>query len=114
MTEEKWSEIKDNIKEKFAILEEKKEPLELKTGLDEKQKIGEKEIIIFNGPMGKVKLEYIVKPVVLDKKEHYSKRMGTASTTEYILSESEFVRRIEAYLWKDDDWQKVDASSFGG
>lgn len=119
MTEEKWSEIQDMIKEKFVILEEITEPIELLVGPEKLQKIGDKEIIIFTGPMGKTKIEYIVKPVVLDKKEHYSKRMGTNAATEFILSDTEFVRRIEGYLWQpassvdgNDIWEKIDTSIF--
>ena len=112
MTEERWSEIKDRIKEKFKVWEEKTEDLKIKTGLTEEQKIGDKEIIIFEGPRGKTKLEYIVKPVILEKKEHYTKRMGTSARTEYILSDTEFVRRLEAFIWQDNNWQKVDASLY--
>ena len=112
MTEEKWQNIKGMVKDKFASVEQKTEPLELKTGLTESQNIGQKETLIFDSPLGKVKLEYLTKPVVLDKKEHYSKRMGSSAQTEYILSDTEFVRRMDAYLWKNDEWEKIDSSSF--
>lgn len=114
MNPEKWQDIKGMIKDKFTLLEEKIEPLEIKTGLSQSQKMGEVEILVFNGPLGKVKLQYSTKPVVLDKKEHYSKRMGASSNSQYILSESEFVHRLEAYLWKNDlnDWQKFDFENF--
>jgi hypothetical protein len=112
MIKEKWENTKSMIKDKFQILEEKIEPMEFKTGLDTSQKIGDKEVIIFLSPIGKVKLEYITKPVIIEKKEHYSKRMGTAANTEYILSETDFVQRMEAYLEKDNEWQKIDASNF--
>lgn len=114
MTEEKWQDIKGSIKDKFSLLQEKIEPIELKVGLTEKQKIGEKEVLVFQSPLGKIKLEYLVKPVVLDKKEHYTKRMGTTAQTEYVLSDSEFVRRMEAWQWNEEnqDWQKIDSSRF--
>ena len=112
MTEEKWQDIKGMAKDKFKILEEKTEPLELKTGLTETQEIGTKEVLVFQSPIGKVKLEYHVKPVVLERKEHYSRRMGATANTEYVLSNNEFVRRMEAYKWEDDQWQKIDSSSF--
>ncbi|MHA1372139.1 MAG: hypothetical protein ACTSRA_20770, partial [Promethearchaeota archaeon] len=83
MQQEKWNEIKDKIRNQFEIIEEKKETLKLKTNVDKEQKIGDKDIIIFISPIGKVKLEYIVKPVILEKKEHYSKRAGITSRTEY-------------------------------
>ena len=114
MTQDKWDEVKDMVKSKFEVLEERTESLYLKTGLtdDDKQEIGKKDILVCNSPIGKVKLEYLTKPVVLDKKEHYTKRGGTSSQTEYILSEDEFVRRMEAFRYVDGFWEKIDASGF--
>lgn len=112
MTQEKWSEIQDMVREKFTVLEEKTEPLEFVTDIDGKQKIGDKEILIFDGPMGKTKLEYIIKPVVLDKKEHYTNRVGSKTRSEYVLSDTEFTRRLEAYILENNIWQKIDASAF--
>ena len=99
------------ILDKFEVLEEKTEPVEMKIGLDQSQKIGDKEVLIFISPIGKVKLEYIIKPIILDKKEHYSKRMGTSSKTEYILSENEFSYHLDAYLDKNNEWEKIDSSN---
>lgn len=114
MKQEKWEEIKGKIKDQFEVIEEKKEPLMIRVGLEDSQKAGDKDIIIFQSPIGKVKLEYLIKPVILDKKEHFSKRAGTSARTEYELSETEFVRRMEAYKWNeaDQDWQSIDKGSF--
>ena len=112
MTEEKWQDVKSMVKDKFKIIEDNTAPLELKTGENEFQTIGQKEIIIFLSPLGKTKLEFAKKPVILDKKEHFSKRMGTSSKTEYILSENEFVFRMEAYLEQDGVWEKIDSGRF--
>lgn len=112
MTQEKWQNILSMIKDKYKVLEHKKEPLTLKTGLNEQQKIGDKEIVVFVSPLGKIKLEYIIKPVVLDKKEYYSKRIGTSSRTQYILSQNEFIRRIEAYQETNGSWEKIDPNIF--
>lgn len=114
MKQEKWQEIKDKIKDQFKIEDEATEPIELNVGLDQQQKIGEKEIIVFTSPIGKVKLEFSKKPVVLDKKENYSKRGGTSSRTKYILSTDEFVTRMEAFRWNEaqNDWEQIDSSAF--
>lgn len=114
MTEEKWENIKGMVKDKFADVDEKIEPLELKIGLIDTQKIGQKEILIFASPIGKIKLEYVSKPVILDKKEHYSKRMGASSQTEYILSDTEFSSHMDAYKFDEttNEWIKIDSSSF--
>lgn len=113
MTEEKWLDTKSMVKDKFKILEEKKEPVELKTGLDTAQKIGDKEIIVFDSPVGRIKFEYVVKPVILDKKEHYSKRMGTSANTEYVLSDTEYVRRLDIFQQKNGLWEKMETNAFG-
>lgn len=112
MKPDRWEEIKSMVHDKFKVLEEKTEPIEMTVGLDEKQNVGNKEILIFTSPVGKTKLEFITKPVVLDKKEHYSKRMGTSAQTEYILSDTEFVQRLEAFVEKDGAWEKIDESTF--
>lgn len=112
MTEDRWDETKAMVKKNFKVLEEKTEPLCLKTGLteDTKKEIGKKEVLIFTGPMGKIKLEYSIKPVVLEKKEHFSRRAGTSAQTEFILSDTEFTRRLDAYKWSepDNDWLVVE------
>lgn len=112
MTEERWGEIQDLVKEKFEIVEETTEPLEWKTGGGETAKIGQKQIMVFNGPLGKTRLEYITKPVILEKKEHYTKRMGTSSATEYVYSDTDFTRRLEVFVWRNGDWQKAETSLF--
>lgn len=115
MQQNKWEEITSNIKDNFEIIDERKEDILSKKDDDQKQIIGAKEIIVFNSPnMGRIKLEYIVKPVVLDKKEHYTKRTSTHSTTEYILSDTEFTRRMEAFRWDEanNEWAMIDSSNF--
>ena len=59
MNQEKCQEIKGRIKDDFEILEEKNEPL----GDD---RPGDIETIVFNGPLGKIKLLFISHPVVLE------------------------------------------------
>lgn len=114
MIPEKWENIKGMVKDKFPDTKNTTEPITQKIGLTESQEIGQKEVLIFTSPIGKIKLEYLVKPVIIDKKEHYSKRMGTSAKTEYILSESEFSRHMDAYKFNDDNnqWEKIDSNSF--
>ena len=111
MRPDRWQDLKTLIKDKYNVLEEKNENIEYKTGSGNTQKVGEAEIIVFESPLGKTKLKYITKPIVLEKKEHYSKRMGTASMTEYLLSENEFSYRLEAFIEKDGIWEEFDPSN---
>jgi hypothetical protein len=103
MTREKWEEIKGNIKDDFEFLEEQKEELDPGPG--------DKEIILFNGPLGKMKLEFITRPVILDKRAIASRRIGSHRTVEYIYSDTEKSYTMKAYKWDEaqNDWLEMEA-----
>ncbi|SRR6056297_1124950 len=107
MTQEKWQTIVGNIKDKFEVEENKTEHFEDQGGMDV-------EFIVFKSPLGKVKLEFISKPVVLDKKTNYSRRIGSDVAVEYVYSEEEKTCSLNAYKWDEtsEDWLKIDPSSF--
>jgi len=113
MDNDKWEGLKEELKRKFKILEEKTEDLlgETAEGL---VKQGIAEILIMESPIGKIKLVRENRPVVLDKKFIYSHRAGQAARTEYTFSDSEFSHKIKAYKWDDDedDWKEIDAANF--
>ncbi|MFC1612909.1 hypothetical protein ACFL23_01120 [Patescibacteria group bacterium] len=103
MTEEKWQNLRGMILDDFGIEEEKKEIIEDIPN-------AYIEYIIFNGPIGKIKLERTVKPVVIDKKTTYSARAGMAEKVDYIYAEGEFSSKFKAYKWNNGDWEEMDAS----
>lgn len=107
MTDERWQEIKDMVKKNFGILENQV------LDLPEEEGRGTKEELIFNGPLGKMKLEYIVKPLVIDKKTTYSKRIGSETKVQYITSATEKVRRMQAYKWEEtsESWVKIEMAN---
>ncbi len=72
------------------------------------------EYLIFESPLGRVRLDYVSRPVVLDKKTIYSRRIGSESTVEYVYSDSERNYKLEIYRWDEeqDDWQEIDAKKF--
>ena len=103
MTPERWQQIKGQVQDTFSDAEISKEKLP-------EPQIGDTEIILFTGPLGKMKLEYVTKPVLLDKKTHGSRRMGSEATVQYIFSETEFSHHLKAYKWDEaqDDWVEID------
>jgi hypothetical protein len=107
MTKEKWSTILGNILDNFDVLEHEKEFIEEDGGID-------LEYIVFKSPMGKIRLEFVEKPVVVDKKTNYSKRIGSETAVEYVYSDSEKTSRLLAYKWDDssDDWVEINENSF--
>jgi len=107
MLPEKWKNLIDDIDYKFKIEKQGKEHIDDQGGVDI-------EFVIFEGPMGKVKLEFVTKPVILDKKTNYSQRIGSQSNVEYVYSEDEKTHRLVAYKWSDtrNDWKEVNADNF--
>ena len=107
MTIEKWDTIIGDIRDKFEITEEGSESINEEGGVEIKY-------ICFNGPMGKMRLELIDKPVVLDKKVSYSNRIGSDSNVEYVYSETERTAQFNAYKWSDPDkdWVMLEEKLF--
>ena len=113
MDTDRWEQIKENIRKNFKVVEETTEDLMVHTQ-DGEVKNGTAEILIVESPMGRIKLAYESRPVVLDKKFIYSHRAGQAARTEYEYSDTEFSHKIKAYKWSDetDEWKEIDASHF--
>lgn len=103
MNEARWGEILDLVKEKFGVLEHSRGDF-----LEHGQKRGERETLIFKGPLGRMKLEFIKKPRVLEKKIH-SHRRRAGAITEYVFSDSEFTCNLLAYRWDEGSksWMEV-------
>jgi len=107
MTKEKWQDILENINEKFSVEEKGDEHLDDEGGVDIK-------FVVFTGPLGKVRLEFISKPAILDRKTTYSKRIGSETNIEYVYSETERTEKLNAYKWDDltQDWVEIEAKNF--
>lgn len=107
MMPEKWQKIVGNVKDSFEVKDEGEEHLDEEGGIDV-------HFIEFNGPLGLMRLEFVTKPIVLDKKTSYSKRIGSTTQIEYVYSEDEKSHLLVAYKWDEgkDDWIEIDGSSF--
>src|SRR5687768_16149646 len=113
MDNDKWEGLKEELKRKFKVEDEHFEDLIVETA--EGPVVGGKvEVLVFESPVGKIKLTRESRPVVLDKKEFYSHQQGKAARVEYTFSETEFSHKIKAYKWDDDndEWKEMDAGSF--
>lgn len=106
MTNEKWQSILGNIKDNFKVEEEGKKHEDEMGGINT-------EYIIFQGPLGRMKLELIMKPVILDKKTTYSRRIGSETQVDYIYGE-EKTCKLKAHKWDEaaDDWVAMEAGMF--
>ncbi len=107
MTKDKWLNLIDTVEGKFGVDKEYKEPISNDIP-------GEKHIIEFISPMGKVKLEFTEKPRVLDEKTTYSNRVGSHVKVEKIYDEEDKVCYLNAFKWDEagEEWQAIDSNLF--
>lgn len=106
MTYEKWVGIKGNLQDKFPGTEVGREQL-----VDE---TGEREYVVCTTPVGKIRLEMVIKPRVIGKKTHYTNRFGAATTVEYEYDDSEKTYTFKAYQMNQatGEWEELKTSSF--
>lgn len=105
MQDEKWQDIIGRVQDDFEVLEHETKELDLGPG--------SAEYIIFNCPLGKMKLERTTRPLVLDKKGLGSRRIGSQTKIEYIYSDTEETHTFKAYKWDEgqEDWVDMKAGA---
>ena len=103
MTEDRWEQIIGHIKDNFDLIDHRTEDIAEDSG-------GTIEIVEFNGPLGKMKLERTTQPLVIDKRTIGSRRIGSDTTVEYVYSDTEKVHKFTVYRWEDstDSWTKME------
>lgn len=106
MNLEKWQSIVGKVKDKFVIDDEGKQHLEDEGGVDI-------EYMVFTSPIGKIRLELVIKPVILDKKTTYSRRIGSETKVDYIYSDEKSYK-LYTYKWDDNenDWLEIESNNF--
>ena len=106
MHEGKWEEIKEKILKSFEILDKREER--------DGERLEDLEIIEFKGPTGKMKVEWITRPKVLDQKTQYSQRIGSSVSVQIEYSEDEVTHTFKVYKWSDTDydWEEINANAF--
>ena len=106
MGDNKWGELINRIDSQFGILENNRYDLEEPQGAFVEE-------VIFEGPMGKMKLERTTKPRVVGEKAFGGSKYGAASGVEKVYSEDEVVNVMKVYKEVGDEWQEADEGMFG-
>jgi hypothetical protein len=107
MYQGKWEDLLDKIEKLFGFIEHETEEFP-----ERRMTV---ETVVFDGASGRMKLERTVKPVVLESRNIYSKRVGGEATTEYTLSEDEYVDTVHFYKWDRlaREWKQIDPADLG-
>ena len=107
MHQRKWEDLLDKVEKMFGFIEHTTDEYP-----DRRMTV---ETAVFDGASGRIKLERTVKPVVLDQKTTYSKRVGGTATTEYVLSDDEYVDTVRFFKWDRlaREWKQIDMADIG-
>jgi 6-phosphogluconolactonase (cycloisomerase 2 family) len=101
MQPDKWEQTKGHVLDSFSNVDVSEIELQ-------EPEVGKKEVILFDGPLGRMKLEYYTKPVVLNRHTHGSRRIGSHTEVEYIYSKDEFSHQLKAYKLDEDENEWVE------
>jgi len=100
VNDERWYSLLDDLEEKLEFENRGEQPGRGRATV---------EWVTFKRPQGLMKLERTSRPLVLDRKVRYSKRIGGESEEELILSDTEKTYRVTLYAWRESGgWEEVD------
>lgn len=107
MNDSRWENLSKMIESKFDIEEDYIQEIPPSEGG------GKIDVIICDGPMGKIKLERYTRPLVLNKKTFYSKRGGSETSVEYVYSDNETTQSLKLYKWDDfnEIWKEISSNN---
>lgn len=109
MNEDKWKDTVAHIKDNFEVLHTATEDLGEDSGP------GSREVIEFQGPLGKMRLEYITQPLVVDKRTIGSRRIGSDVKIEYKYSDTETVNKLKVFKFDESsgEWSEMEMERGG-
>jgi len=112
MNAELWGEILDRLEDQYGKMdvEHHTDTREDDTG---QKLVSEIDRVEFETAQGKMRVELVTAPMILDKKTHYTHTQGASANVEYVLSDTEKTQRIRAYRYDEDtdDWIEINTSS---
>lgn len=114
MNPNKWEQLIFLAEEKFGIDKQYSQDFVVSESSRGEKVMGKKEIVEFEGPLGKMRLEKTTRPRVIDKKVLSHKRIGSGVAVDYIYSDDEPV--VELKIRKessDGEWEEVSPESMG-
>lgn len=108
MQDEKWENLIDNLEIKFGKLSRKSQTTVSTDDIGHEIK-SEEEWVEFETPLGKMKLSRVTRPMIIDKKFHYTHTGGGKGKVEYVLSDTEKTQKVTLYKWNslNNEWQEV-------
>lgn len=112
MKEGLWEDILDRLEQQYGKLEVEKfsETREDDTG---QKMVSDIQRVEFKTPMGEMRVEQVVSPMILDKRTHYTHTAGARADVEFVLSETEKTTKVRVFRYdKDmDEWIEINSNA---
>jgi hypothetical protein len=104
---ERWQDLVDQIKATFEIEDEGSYDDDEHGGMNT-------QYLEFTGPLGRIRLEFVTKPLLLDTKTKYSKRIGSETKVEYVYSPTEKTYSLAVFKFDDatGEWTPFENNLF--
>ena len=113
MTDDRWQELIETAKGHFKNVSLKTEDL-LRETAEGEEKEGTQDILEFANPAGHFRVIRENRPLILEKKQFFSHRMGDTARTEYKKSQTEFTHKIRVFKELDfDEWVEITLDKLG-
>ncbi len=113
MNDDKWEQLVEMAKKNFNNVTVFTEAMTIDTP-DGEQQQGKEDVLEFENELGHFQMVRESKPLVINKKMHFSHRQGDTARTEYTISETEFSHKL--YVYKQDglgNWDEVSLDNLG-
>ena len=107
MTNEKWQELVGRIQDQFQVISHDKEP--------RPEGEGTVESIVFQNPLGRLKLERTVYHKIIGERGMGSKRIGGDVQIQKIRSADEVIDFLEGFKWNEatEAWDEIKPEQLG-
>jgi hypothetical protein len=110
MNPNKWENLIFMAEEKFGLDKKYMEDFEVSELSTGEKIMGQKEIVEFKSPLGRIKLEKTSRPKVIDKKVLHTKRIGGRTAIDFVYSPDERVEELKIYKEnKEGEWEELTA-----
>ena len=114
MNPSKWENLIFLAEEKFGIDEKYKEDFEVAELSTGEKIMGQRQIVEFQSPLGRIKLEKNSRPKVIDKKVLHTKRIGGRVAVDFVYSDEERIENLKIYrLNEDKQWVEIKPEDMG-
>jgi len=114
MNPSKWENLIFLAEEKFGIEKKYKEEFEVAELSTGEKIIGQRQIVEFESPLGRIKLEKNSRPKIIDKKVLHTKRIGGRVAVDFVYSDEEKVEDLKIYRQnKDKQWVEIKPEDMG-